>query len=146
MTDQKTAVDYLMAGHSCSQALVMAYCQRFGLNRDTAAKLATGLAGGLAQGKTCGAVTGAIIVTGLKFGSGAAWDRYTNEQCAMAAQEFCHQFRKRQKTIQCRQILERHRININDPQQIKGLRESGLCARIVEDAQEILEKLLKETF
>ncbi len=142
--EKHKAVDYLMAGHSCSQSMIMAYCHQFDISEQTAARLATGFAGGLAQGNTCGAVTGAIMVAGLKFGSGVAWDRYANEYCALVTQEFCHRFRHRQKTIECRKILKMNKIDPKDPEQIKGLRESGLCKEIVTDAQEILDQLLEE--
>ncbi len=144
MTKPHSAVDYLMAGHSCSQSMIMAYCHQFDIPETTAARLATGFAGGLAQGNTCGAVTGAIMVAGLKFGSGLAWDRYANDHCAQVTQEFCHRFKYRQKTIECREILVKNQIDPGDPEQIQNLRESGLCSQIVSDAQEILDELLEE--
>ena len=106
--------------------------------------LATGFAGGISQGLTCGAVAGAVMVAGLKFGSSTSWDRYTNEHCALVTQEFCHRFKCRRKTIECREILMENQVNPGDPGQMGKLRESGLCAGIVADAQEILDQLLDE--
>ena len=140
--DKHNAIDYLMAGHSCAQSVIMAYCKEFGIPVQTAARLATGFAGGLAQGKTCGAVTGAIMVAGLKFGSGKAWDRYANDCCALVTQEFCHRFKIRHTTTECHKILRMNRVNPGDPEQIKTLRASGLCRKIVGDAQDILGELL----
>lgn len=144
MKKQKTAIDFLMAGHSCSQSMVMAYAAQFDLNPDTAARLASGFAGGLAQGKTCGAVTGAIMVAGLKFGPRSLEDIYGKDHCYQITQEFCHRFKIRRKTIECFDILKMNKIDPGDPDSMKNLRQTGLCGHVVTDAQEILDQLLME--
>ncbi len=139
-----SAIDYLIQGHSCSQAVVMAYSEEFNLPLDFAARLAAGLAGGLAQGKTCGAVTGAILVAGLKYGEGQTRDTYSKDLCVQMTQEFCHRFEARQKTVECHEILMMNHIDPRNPEDMRGLREKGLCKKIVLDAVEILEQLFKE--
>jgi len=49
----------------CSQAMLAAWCEDYGLDVQTALKLSCGLAVGMARlGSTCGAVTGAYLVIG----------------------------------------------------------------------------------
>jgi len=146
MTPQDThpVSDHLLAGYSCSQAMIMAYAERFDIPLETAARLGTGFAGGMAQFKTCGALTGAVAVIGLAFGSGKPFDSYANDRCAIAVQELSQRFRECQGSVACRNILNRHGIDPSNPEQMKTLRETGPCQAIVETAQEILEEILAE--
>lgn len=139
-----SASDYLLTGYSCSQAMIMAYAERFGVPPEAAARLGTGFAGGMGQGKTCGAITGAVAVAGLALGSGRPFDRYANDRCALAAQELCHRFRQHHGSVACRELLKRHGFDFSDPEQMKTLREKGPCLAIVEDAQQILEEILRQ--
>ncbi len=140
----KKAVDYAEKGYMCSQAIVMSFAKEFGLSPDMAAKISSGFAGGMAQGKTCGAVTGAVIVIGLKYGSGIIIDQYSKENCFLMTQEFFHRFVNRRKTVECSDILIMNNINPKDPEEMKNLREKKLCDKIIKDAAEILEELLLE--
>ncbi|MDD9303441.1 MAG: C_GCAxxG_C_C family protein [Desulfobacter sp.] len=144
MKKQKTAVDFLMAGHSCSQAMVMAYFENHQLPRDLASRMASGFAGGMAQGKTCGAVIGAIMVAGLKFGPKSAKDTYEKDHCFQITQEFCLRFKRLRTTVECHEILRMNQIDPQDTESMKQLREKGLCREIVQDAQQILDQLFKE--
>lgn len=63
------ATDYLQAGYSCSEALLLTYAKELGLGHACALKLASGLAGGMgAGGGTCGVMTAACLVIGLAAG------------------------------------------------------------------------------
>lgn len=70
------ALSYAERGYMCSESIVMAFVEEFGLDLEIAAKIFGGFAGGMAQGKTCGAVTGAIMVIRLKYGAGLIRDQY----------------------------------------------------------------------
>lgn len=59
-------------------------------------------------------------------------------------QEFCHQFKTRQKTMECSEILVMNHITPRDAESMKRLRETGLCKEIVLDAVRILEQLFQE--
>lgn len=142
MIDSDRPEVYLEAGFTCSQAMVMANAKGFGLSRGAACKMASGFAGGLFQGKTCGAVAGAVMVAGLAFGSDRPGAGYARDLCALVTQELCQQFRHRHGSVACRRILRGHGVDMADPEQIRGLRASGLCLDIVRDAQAVLMQLL----
>ncbi len=143
-TKSKNAVDYAKRGYMCSESIVMAFGEEFGLELEIAARLSGGFAGGMAQGKTCGAVTGAIIVIGLKYGAGLIRDQYVKDMCFQTVQEFSQRFIVRRKTLECSEILLMNNINPRDPEEMKNLREKKLCDKIIKDAAQILEDLLRE--
>lgn len=140
----KYAVDLMMRGYMCSESILMAFANEFAIDPETASRIAGGFAGGMAQGKTCGAVTGAIMIIGLQYGAGLVRDQYSRDMCFQTTQEFSHRFIERRKTVECDEILLKNRINPKDPEDMKNLREKGLCDKIVKDAVEILEELLNE--
>ena len=140
----KDAIDYGERGYMCSESIVMAFAEEFGLGLEIAAKISCGFAGGLAQGKTCGAVTGAIMVIGLKYGAGLIRDQYSKDICSQIIQEFSHRFMDRRKSLECSEILLMNKINSKDPVTMRNLREKKLCDKIIKDAAEILEDLLRE--
>jgi C_GCAxxG_C_C family probable redox protein len=80
----KYAVEFLMKGYMCSESIVMAYANEFGLEPEIAPRISGGFAGGMAQGKTYGAVTGAIIVIGLKYGAGLMNNRRVLQELSIA--------------------------------------------------------------
>ena len=65
MDRAKRAVKVFKEGFSCSQAVLEAFSETMGLDRDTALKISQSFGGGMAHmGETCGAVTGALAGTG----------------------------------------------------------------------------------
>ena len=64
----KLAVEMFNGGLYCSQALLCAFCEGYGLDKGTAAKISCGLNSGCRNAEICGAVSGAILVIGLKYG------------------------------------------------------------------------------
>lgn len=137
----KYAVDLMMKGYMCSESVVMAFADEFGLEPEIAAKISGGFAGGMAQGRTCGAVTGAIMVIGLKYGAGIIRNQYSKDICFLTTQEFSHRFLARRKSLKCHEILLMNDINPKDPKEMRSLREKMLCDTIVRDSAEILEDI-----
>ena len=72
MKKSEQAVERFEDGFNCSQAVLVSYCQQFGLDQELGSKIATAFGGGMHLGSVCGAVTGAFIVLGLKYGNTTA--------------------------------------------------------------------------
>ena len=69
MSRVERAVRRFAEGFNCSQAILSAYAEHFGLEEETAMKVAAGFGGGMGRlGRTCGAVTGAFMETRLTRG------------------------------------------------------------------------------
>ena len=65
MTHKEKAVQYYQDGYLCSQSVLAAYAEEYGLTEELALKLGTCLGAGMRKGEVCGACTGALMVLGL---------------------------------------------------------------------------------
>ena len=55
-------------GYNCAQAVVCAYCDQFGLDKETAYKMAEGFGLGMGLMEVCGALSGAAMAAGILVG------------------------------------------------------------------------------
>lgn len=95
----------LFDGFACSQAVLAAFCGRYGLDETMALRLATGFAGGMKSGEVCGAASGAIMVIGLKYGHIDAADKESRRFAGERVREFMDAFRERTGHLTCRDLL-----------------------------------------
>lgn len=141
MKNSELAVSRFKEGLSCSQAILLTYGQKLGIDKGAALKIAAPFGGGMARmGETCGAVTGAFMVIGLKH----AVNKEAKEKLYALINEFAREFKSRNASLLCRQLLGH---NIGTPSGMKAVKEKGLidtlCPKLVKDAAEILEEILK---
>ncbi len=135
------AITHYENGYSCAQAVLAAFASRYGLTHDAVHGLAAPFGAGMSRrADTCGAVTGALMVLGLHY-----WDRHTDprenkEKIYQISQQFMQEFKARNGTILCRELLS---IDISDPQALEQARQThlfkSLCPNFVRDAVELLE-------
>jgi C_GCAxxG_C_C family probable redox protein len=140
----ESAVACFQGGFSCSQAVLSAYAEEFGLDRDTAVRVAAGFGGGMGRmAGTCGAVTGALMVLGLKYGVTDADDRQAKEALYERVREFSRRFAARHDSTVCRDLLG---CDISTPEGLQRATQEKLpatvCPKFVQSAAEILEELL----
>jgi len=131
-------------GFNCSQSVLAAFCNEFGLHDEAALRLACAFGGGMGRmAKTCGAVTGAFMVIGLKYGQRASDDKAAKEKTYTIVREFADLFAKEYGSLECRELLN---CDINTPQGLKTANEKDLfktiCPKCVESAVRILEEIL----
>ena len=99
MTDlATTALEYYESGLYCSQAVIGTFCDKYGMDTDTAFKISCGLNSGCRCSDICGAVSGAILVIGLKYGS-------EQQVCNAKTEVFVDAFNSRNGDLICRNIL-----------------------------------------
>jgi C_GCAxxG_C_C family probable redox protein len=144
MTRIETATKLFDEGFACSQSILAAFCEDFGLDRKTALKLADPFGAGMrGLSETCGAVTGSLMIIGLKYGRTRADNLLAKEKAADLVGEFVKRFTARHGTIVCKELLG-HDISI--PEQHDFAEELGYfktkCPNFVRDAAEILEQIL----
>jgi C_GCAxxG_C_C family probable redox protein len=139
------AVERFKKGFNCSQAVFGTFSEQFGLDCDTACKVATGFGGGMRMGSTCGAVTGAFMVLGLKYGNTTVKDKEGKANTYKKIEEFTNRYKNRNNSVICRELIG---CDICTPEGMKEAQDKGLfssiCPRIVQDATEILEEMLNE--
>jgi C_GCAxxG_C_C family probable redox protein len=140
----KRAVDVFKEGFSCSQAVLQAFSETLGLDRDTALRISQAFGGGMAHmGETCGAVTGAFMVIGLQYGRTNAEDDESKERTYATVQEFILRFKARHDSIVCRELLG---YDVSIDQEFNQAQEADvfqrICPNLVQSAAEICEELL----
>ena len=69
MTHAEKARNYFLDGYNCAQAVLLAFADDFGLEKNTAVMLSSSFGGGMGRlREVCGAVSGMFMVLGLKYG------------------------------------------------------------------------------
>lgn len=94
-------------GYNCAQAVLCAFEAVTGLERATAAALASSFGGGLGRMReVCGAVSGAAMVLGLVRGGFDPGDHAAKSAHYRLIQEFVRRFREENGSIICRELLQ----------------------------------------
>lgn len=133
MSKVDNAIGYFNQNLNCAQAVLTAYCEDLGLDKDTAQKLACGFGAGMGRlQETCGAVTGAYMVLSLKYGT-------DKEITYKKIREFSQKFKERNKTTNCKELLNIDMVT--GDKIIAKERVRLICPKMVKDAAEILEEL-----
>ena len=92
------AVDLFKSGYNCSQSVFLAYNDLFAIEDTLAATLLAPLGGGMGRlREVCGAVSASFMIIGLKYPA--------NDPNDTAVQELAAEFRKKNGSIVCRELL-----------------------------------------
>jgi len=145
MSRSENANATFMKGFNCAQAVLSSFGEEFGLDPVMAYRVAAAFGGGMGHmGDTCGSVTGAFMVIGLKYGLTVADGSQSHWEAYSAVQEFVEQFRSRNGSIVCREILG---FDISNRPKFREAMKLGvpqkICPKLVRDAVEITEGLLQ---
>ena len=82
------AVEKFRQGYNCSQSVVAAFAEDYGIDEQTAALHARGFGGGMGRtGGVCGAVSGAVMVIGL-----STWDIADTDEAKHRAYALVREF------------------------------------------------------
>ena len=145
MSKSENASATFIKGFNCAQAVLSSFGEEFGLDPVMAYRVAAAFGGGMGHmGDTCGSVTGAFMVIGLKYGLTVADGSQSHWEAFSAVQEFVEEFKSRNGSIVCREILG---IDISNRAKFKEAMKQGIpqkiCPKLVRDAVEITEGLLQ---
>ena len=125
MTKGEIAKNNFQNGCNCAQAVLLAFCEDYGMDRETALTVAAGFGSGMGGlRETCGTVTGANMVIGLAKGH----DRPLTNRLF---REFAERFKEKNGSIVCRELLA------------VRVKTRLTCADLCQDAGDLLEELLK---
>ena len=93
-------------GYNCTQSVVCAFADLFGMDMETAARFADGLGGGMGRMRlTCGAVSAMSLIAGLKLSSGKPGDLKNRQKVYEAVRKMAGEFEKKNGSIVCRELL-----------------------------------------
>lgn len=141
-TRHELAVQCFGQGFNCAQAVLSVFCEDYGVDKATALKLACGFGGGVRSGEICGAVSGAVLVIGLKHGHSTAEDTASKSNCYAKTVDFLKQFREKNGSVVCREILGYDISVKNDYEQAQSRNLfRTTCVDMIESAVLLLEEL-----
>ncbi|MFX1417727.1 MAG: C-GCAxxG-C-C family protein [Promethearchaeota archaeon] len=146
MSGIENAISSFRKNFNCAQSIFSSYAPQYGLDKDTALKIATGFGGGMGRMQnTCGAVSGAFMVIGLRYGMGLKDDTEVKEKTYQVIREFSSRFQKIHGSIICRELLD---CDINTPEGRDYYDQNDFfekkCFQYVKDSAMILDEILSK--
>jgi C_GCAxxG_C_C family probable redox protein len=143
--DVNKALECFKEGFNCTQAVLSTYGPQFGLDRESAIRIAKAFGSGMGMGETCGAVSGALMVIGLKHAGLKGRSLFSEDRTEDIAREFTARFKERNGTTECRELLG---CDLGTPEGVKTAKKEKhfkkRCPKFIQDAAEILEEIVKQ--
>lgn len=134
-------------GHVCSESVLLAVCQEFGMEVDNKIipRIACLFGGGIGNsGSVCDAVTGAVMAMGLLKERGETMEETL--ETLTSAQEFRRRFEAEMQTINCRELTG---LDLTTEEGMEELINSDIpqtvCYPAVAAAYRLVVELLKES-
>ena len=143
MNHSEKALGNFLNGYNCSQAVAVAFCDVTGMTPEYAARLASSFGGGVGRMREiCGAVSGMLLVAGLLYGYDTPGDDVRKREHYALAQSLAGQFRDREGSIICREILKNPPSDPNPTPRPADFYAKRPCGRLVALAAEILDEYI----
>lgn len=142
----ETAKALFQQGYNCSQAVLAAFSDELGLERETALKLASSFGGGMGRlREVCGAVSGMFMVAGLMYGYSDPGDQAAKAEHYRLIQELAARFKEENQSIICRELLglEKGPDSPIPAQRTGEYYKKRPCAELVGYAAELMETMKK---
>ena len=140
------AGELFLTGANCSQAVVLAFEDLTGLDRETALKISSAFGGGMGRMReVCGAVSGMFMVLGLLYGYTEPGQGDCNKKALYKdVQALADRFREEVGSIICRDILKNPSTDPNPSPRTEEFYKVRPCARMVMTAARILDRYIEE--
>lgn len=102
----KKAMELFKEGFNCSQAVVLAFEDKYNLDRKTILQLSSSFGGGMGRlREVCGAVSGMFMVAGLLYGYDSPSDFEGKAEHYKRIQELAKKYEDINGSIICRELL-----------------------------------------
>lgn len=148
MSKGDIAKQNFMNGYNCSQAVLLAFCEDFGLEKETALKFSEPFGGGMGRMReVCGTVTGMFMVIGLAMGNDNSKDNTTKKNVYKSVQELAAKFKEDNGSIICRELLGLQKANKESyvpSERTNEYYKKRPCPELCKYAADILEEYLKK--
>ena len=148
MSKGDIAKQNFMNGYNCSQAVLLAFCEDFGLEKETALKISEPFGGGMGRMReVCGTVTGMFMVIGLAMGNDNSKDNTTKKNVYKSVQELAAKFKEDNGSIICRELLGFQKNNKESSvlsERNNEYNKQRPCPELCKYAADILEEYLKK--
>lgn len=103
-------------GYNCAQSVLGAFAPQLGMELKTAVRLTSGMGGGIGGlRETCGAVSGMVMALSLAQGYDSPDAKAEKRELYAAVRELAGQFREKNGSICCRELLAQQGIKQPSP-------------------------------
>lgn len=140
MKKEELAIEFFNQGSACAQAIVLAFAEEIGLDKDVARRISAGFGGGISRlRETCGAITGSAMILSYKYDIPLE-DFDTRLKCYGEVQEFADKFKEKYKTISCRDLINKY---ATEDQVKKREHHKLVCIPAIKHAAILLDEMLR---
>lgn len=106
MTKKELGISYFKQGYNCAQAVILAFADEIGLDKESAVKFISGFGGGFGRMReVCGAVSGMVAVLSAKEGYVDPTDNVTKMELYKKIQTLMAKFKEENGSYICRELL-----------------------------------------
>ena len=139
------AAELFLSGYNCSQAVVVAFCDKTGLEERQAARMSSAFGGGMGRMReVCGAVSGMLMVLSLLYGYDTPGDDASKKVLYTRVQALAAKFREENGSIICREILKNPPSDPNPTSRTADFYAKRPCAKMVMTAARLLDAFMEE--
>ena len=144
MTKQQTidnALSFFNEGYACSQAVLLAFSNRYGVDERVAKLISSTFGGGMGRlRQKCGAVTGGFMVLGLQFGNDNPKDMDTKVHSYKKVRELNMQVENIYGTSNCVELLQKY---ANEDQVSERQHHKIICSRVVSEVTGLVWEMIE---
>ena len=140
MTQSEKALETYAKGFNCAQAVCSAFCEKYGIDEQTALRFAGSFGGGMRCGEVCGAVSGALMIIGLPHAQRTADDKERPERCGPLTVTFMERYENEKGALRCRDLLG-YDVRDREAKAKNPNRTREVCPGAIEAAVLLLEEM-----
>lgn len=138
MEYKEKALSLFREGYNCSQAVVCAYAEVYGVEEVIAFRMAQGFGGGIGgSGGICGAVSGMVMVASLQTCPKQDINHPSKQHTYQKVKAMVEAFRIRNEYINCSDLLKYKNTTLVDG-------KKACCQKCVSDCCDIIEEFLDD--
>ena len=145
MNKQDVAIktlSYFDEGYACSQSVLLAFSDQFGLDEKTAKLISSTFGGGMGRlREKCGAITGGFMVLGLKYGNTDPKDMDAKIGSYKKVRQLNKQVEEIHGATNCSELLKKHSTP-NDINERK--RHKVICRQLVGNVTELTYDMIQQ--
>ena len=103
---REKAKELFLDGYNCSQAVFVAYADKYGIDKELALKLSASFGGGMGRMReVCGAVSGMMMVAGMETGQTKPKDPDAKKANYDMVQKLARRYKEEYGSIICKELL-----------------------------------------
>ena len=142
------AVQLFKEGYNCSQSVVAAFADLYGIDRLTALRMSASFGGGIGRMRmTCGAACGLFLLVGLETGAVEGDDRTGKSANYEAVQGVAREFESENGSLICSELLglaSHTPISSQAEARTESYYKKRPCAMMVENAARIFARFYEQ--